>query len=53
MKRRPVFAMKTGLIFFAWTKTILDVRTENAEVYCEDIKAWAKSALEDVQGFEV
>lgn len=36
-----------------WTKTILDVRTENAEVYSEDIKAWAKSALEDVQGLEV
>ncbi|HSA99830.1 MAG TPA: DUF5946 family protein [Anaerolineales bacterium] len=36
-----------------WTKTILDVRTENAEVYCEDITAWAKSALEDVEGLEV
>ena len=31
-----------------WTKTILDVHTENAEVYSEDIKAWAVSALEDV-----
>jgi len=36
-----------------WTKTILDVRAENAEVYCEDIKAWAKSALEDVEGLKV
>ena len=34
-----------------WTKTILDVRTENAEVYCEDIKAWARSALEEVKEF--
>ncbi len=32
-----------------WTKTILDVRTENAEIYCEDIKAWARSALEDAE----
>ncbi len=35
-----------------WTKTILDVRTENAEVYSEDIKVWARSALEDVKGLE-
>jgi len=32
-----------------WTKTILDVRTENAEVYCEDVTAWAKSALEEAE----
>ena len=31
----------------SWSKTILDVRTENAEVYCEDINAWAKSVLEE------
>ncbi|MFN8383969.1 MAG: DUF5946 family protein [Anaerolineales bacterium] len=30
-----------------WTKTILDVRSENAEVYCTDINAWAQSVLED------
>ena len=36
-----------------WAKTILDVRTENAEDYCEDVTAWARSALEDVQGLEV
>jgi hypothetical protein len=36
-----------------WTKTILDVRTENTEVYCEDVTAWAKSALKDVQELEV
>ena len=30
-----------------WTKTILDVRTENADVYCADINAWAMSVLED------
>ena len=36
-----------------WTKTILDVRGENAEIYCEDVTAWARSVLEDVQGLEV
>ena len=30
-----------------WTKTILDVRMENAEVYCEDVTMWARSALEE------
>ena len=33
----------------SWTKTILDVRTENAEVYCADINAWAKAVLEDAE----
>lgn len=36
-----------------WTKTILDVRVENAKDYCEDVTAWARSVLEDVQGLEV
>lgn len=30
-----------------WTKTILDVRTETAEMYCEDVRAWARSVLEE------
>lgn len=30
-----------------WTKTILDVRLTNPEVYCADINAWAKAALKD------
>jgi len=33
----------------SWTKTILDVRTENAEAYCADINAWAKAVLEDAE----
>jgi hypothetical protein len=33
----------------SWTKTILDVRTENAEVYCADVNAWAKAVLEDAE----
>jgi uncharacterized protein DUF5946 len=36
-----------------WTKTILDVRTEDVEIYCEDVTAWARSALEDVEGLRV
>jgi len=37
----------------AWTRTILDVRTENAEVYREDVTAWARAVLEDVEGLEI
>lgn len=33
-----------------WTKTILNVRAENAEVYCADVSEWARSVLEEVQG---
>ena len=33
----------------SWTKTILNVRTENAEVYCADVSAWARAVLEDVE----
>ena len=36
-----------------WTKTILDVRVENAKDYCEDVTAWARSVLEDAQRLEV
>jgi hypothetical protein len=36
-----------------WTKTILDVRAENAEVYCEDITAWARSVLEEAQAIAI
>jgi hypothetical protein len=36
-----------------WTKMILDVRTENAEVYCEDVNAWARSVLEETQGLDL
>jgi len=36
----------------AWTKTILDVRSENAELYCADVTAWARSVLEESQTSE-
>ena len=32
-----------------WTKTILDVRAENAEIYCVDVSAWARSVLEEAE----
>ncbi len=31
-----------------WSKTILDVRFDNAEVYCQDVAAWARLSLQDV-----
>lgn len=36
-----------------WAKTVLDVRMENAEVYCEDVTAWAKTVLEDAEQVEI
>jgi hypothetical protein len=36
-----------------WTKTILYVRMENAEVYCADVTAWARSVLDEAQGLEI
>jgi hypothetical protein len=38
---------------FTWTKTILDIRMENAEDYCEDVTAWARSVLEDCENIKV
>ena len=32
-----------------WTKTILDIRMENAEDYCKDVNAWARSVLEEAE----
>jgi hypothetical protein len=32
-----------------WMKTILDVRTDNAGVYCADVANWARSALKDAE----
>jgi hypothetical protein len=36
-----------------WTKTILDVRTENAEAYCADVSDWARAVLDEAQGMDV
>ena len=55
-KRKFKISSKDGLPVIqksTWRKTILDVRTENAEAYCTDVSAWARSVLEDVQELEV
>ena len=36
-----------------WTKTIIDVRTENAEVYCADVSTWATAVLEDAETIKI
>jgi len=43
---RPVISKTT------WTKTILDVQVDSAQVYCDDVTVWARSALKDVEGLE-
>jgi hypothetical protein len=55
-KRTFKFKSKTGVPVInktAWAKTILDVRAENAEVYREDINAWARSVLEEAEAVAV
>lgn len=51
-KRTFKFKSKTGVPVInknTWSKTILDVRPDNAEVYCEDVTAWARSVLEEAE----
>jgi hypothetical protein len=36
-----------------WTKTILDVRMQDADSYCQDITAWARASLHDVETLPV
>jgi hypothetical protein len=51
-KRKFKIKSRDGLAVIsktAWTKTILDVRTENIEVYCEDVTAWARFVLEEAE----
>jgi hypothetical protein len=55
-KRKFKITSKGGLPVInktTWTKTILDVRAEIADIYCEDVTAWAGFALEDVERLEV
>jgi len=55
-KRKFKIKSKTGLPVInktLWAKTILDVRSGNAEVYCEDITAWARSVLEEAEELKV
>jgi hypothetical protein len=51
-KRTFKIKSKTGLPVIdkkTWKKTILDVRADNADVYCEDITAWAWSVLAEAE----
>jgi hypothetical protein len=53
-KRTFKIKSRTGLPVIdktTWTKTILDVRAEDAEVYCADITAWARSVLEESEKY--
>jgi hypothetical protein len=55
-KRKFKITSKDGLPVInktTWTRTILDVRTENAEVYCEDVTAWARSVLEEAEAIAI
>ena len=54
-KRKFKFVSKDGKPVInktSWTKTILDVHTENAEVYCKDIETWARSVLKECEQIE-
>ena len=55
-KRTFKFKSKTGVPVIdktTWNKTILDVNSENADVYCADIIAWATAVLADAEAVEV
>ncbi len=39
----------SGLEGLSWTHTIADVRLKDPEVYCADVKLWAKSVLADTE----
>ena len=55
-KRKFRFKSKDGVPVIQksiWKKTILDVRAENAEVYCEDVNSWARSVLEEAEEIRI
>ena len=55
-KRTFKFKSKDGMPLIqksTYTKTILDIRTDDAETYCADVTAWARSVLEDVKNLEL
>jgi hypothetical protein len=37
----------------SWTKTIMDVRTEPAELYCGDVTAWAWTVLQEAEEIRI
>jgi hypothetical protein len=36
-----------------WSKTILNIRMDDAEVYCDDVAAWARSVLEQAEAIAI
>lgn len=55
-KRKFKFTSKDGQPVIhktTWTKTILDIRTETAEVYCADVTVWTRSVLVDVEDIAI
>jgi hypothetical protein len=46
VKRHAAHAEAPALV--KWSMTVADVRTDSSEIYVEDIKAWAKSILKDL-----
>jgi hypothetical protein len=54
-KREFKIKSKTGqpvIYKTGWTKTILDVRTEDGSTYCDDVTAWARAVLLDSETIE-
>lgn len=55
-KRTFKFKSKTGVPVInkiTWNKTILDVNSKNADIYCADITVWATAVLADAETVEV
>jgi hypothetical protein len=55
-KRKFKIKSKDGLPVIkknTWTKTILDIRIENAEVYCEDVTMWARAVLDEAEAITI
>jgi hypothetical protein len=55
-KRRFKIASRSGQAVIAkttWDRTIMDVSTETADRYCEDIASWAASVLQEAQQIQV
>jgi hypothetical protein len=51
-KRKFKIASSDGLPVISkstWTRTILDIRTDDSETYCADVTAWARSVLEEAE----
>jgi hypothetical protein len=44
LRKAPKAPVKAG-----WSMTVMDVRTGSPEAYVEDVRAWAKSILRDIE----